>query len=284
MLTLYFISYLSATFFNLRYMSKIYSAALRTKFLVLFVSLIQIQMIAKAAETEFFQIKIYDLKDKDQESRLDHFLQAAYLPALHRIGITHVGVFKPIGNDTALIRKVYVLIPFSSLSQWEKLDQQLKKDLQFNIDAADYLNAVYSNPPYLRIASILLKAFPGMQSTGVPALTGPKNERIYELRSYEGATEAIFENKVQMFNKGDEIGLFKRLGFNAVFYASVISGSHMPNLMYMTSFDNMASHDQHWKSFVDDPYWKKLSSMPEYQNNVSHIDIFLLHPSEYSDL
>lgn len=254
------------------------------KFFVLFFSFIQIQMLAKAAETEFFQIKIYELKDKEQESRLDHFLQAAYLPALHRIGITRVGVFKPVGNDTAVIRKIYVLIPFGSLTQWESLDQQLKKDVQFIADGADYLNAPYTNPPYLRMASILLKAFPDMRSTGIPTLTGPKNERIYELRSYEGATEAIFENKVQMFNKGDEIGLFKKLGFNAVFYASVISGAHMPNLMYMTSFDNMASHDQHWKSFGADPYWKKLSAMPEYQNNVSHMDIFLLHPAEYSDL
>lgn len=28
---------------------------------------------------------------------------------------------------------------------------------------------------------------------------------------------------------------------------------------------------------------KKLSAMPEYQNNVSHIDITFLYPAEYSD-
>jgi NIPSNAP len=88
---------------------------------------------------------------------------------------------------------------------------------------------------------------------------------------------------VQMFNQGDEVGLFKRLGFNAVFYADVISGNRMPNLMYMTTFANQASHDAHWKAFVDDPYWKKLSAMPEYQHNVSKINIYLLRPTEYSD-
>jgi len=78
--------------------------------------------------------------------------------------------------------------------------------------------------------------------------------------------------------------LFKKLGFNAVFYASVLSGAHMPNLMYMTSFENMASREQHWKTFGSDPFWKNLSASPEYQHNVSHIDIVFLHPTDYSDL
>jgi hypothetical protein len=86
-----------------------------------------------------------------------------------------------------------------------------------------------------------------------------------------------------MFNEGDEVGLFKRLRFNAVFYAEVISGRRMPNLMYMTTFIDLASHDEHWKAFSNDPYWKKLSAMPEYQHNVSKINIYLLRPTEYSD-
>jgi hypothetical protein len=58
----------------------------------------------------------------------------------------------------------------------------------------------------------------------------------------------------------------------------------MPNLMYMTSFDDMAARDAHWKTFGADPYWKELSAKLEYQNNVSHIDILFLHPAAYSDL
>jgi hypothetical protein len=115
-------------------------------------------------------------------------------------------------------------------------------------------------------------------------LKAPAAEHIYELRSYEGPTEKYFANKVQMFNKGDEISLFKRLGFNAVFYASVLAGAHMPNLMYMTSFDNMEAREAHWKAFSADPYWKQLVADPQYQHNVSHIDIIFLHPTEYSDL
>jgi hypothetical protein len=132
--------------------------------------------------------------------------------------------------------------------------------------------------------TILLQAFPLAPQLQVPALKAEKKDRVYELRSYESATEKIFKNKVQMFNEGDEIGLFKRLNFNAVFYSEVIAGGKMPNLMYMTSFENMADRDAHWKSFVDAPYWKKLSAMPEYQHNVSHIDITFLRPTDYSGL
>ncbi len=87
-----------------------------------------------------------------------------------------------------------------------------------------------------------------------------------------------------MFNQGGEVALFDKLGFHAVFYASVLAGAHMPNLMYMTSFENMAARDAHWKTFGDDPTWKQLSSSPQYQHNVSHIDVLFLHPADYSEL
>lgn len=87
-----------------------------------------------------------------------------------------------------------------------------------------------------------------------------------------------------MFNQGGEIALFKRLGFNAVFYAEVIAGAHMPNLMYMTSFNNRADRDAHWKTFGADPEWVKLKDMPQYLNTVSRNDTMLLNPTSFSEL
>jgi hypothetical protein len=242
-------------------------------------------MLAVGPGREFYSIRIYQLKDASQESRLDTYLQTALLPALHRLGITGIGVFKPVGNDTAGVKKVYLLIPFKSLEQYTSLQASLDKDAEYNTAGAAYIEATYDNPPYLRMESILLEAFPDMPRHAAPkTLQGPRAERVYELRSYEGPTERYFANKVQMFNAGGEIPLFARLGFNAVFYASVLAGSHMPNLMYMTSFDNMAAREQHWKDFNSDPFWKKLVAEPQYQHNVSHVDIVFLHPADYSDL
>lgn len=252
----------------------------------LLITLWLINLAPLIAQTgDFYQIKIYHLKNQVQEKKVDDFLKNAYIPALHRLNISSVGVFKPSSfmNVPAGEQLIYVFVPYASSNDYMALEKALEKDPQYLSSGADYLNAPYSDPTYERIETILLTAFSGSPTYNVPNLSGPKEERIYELRSYEGPTEKIYKNKVQMFNEGDEIGLFKRLGFNAVFYGEVIAGSKMPNLMYLTTFENKKSRDEHWEAFGKDAYWKELSSMPIYQNNVSHSDILLLTPAPYSD-
>jgi len=232
---------------------------------------------------EFYQLTLYHFTSATQEKILDNYLQNALLPALHRIKINNVGVLKAWANDTTADKTIYVITPLPALDMLTKITDKLKRDDSFNALAAEYLNAAYNSPPFSRKEMILLQAFPLAPQLQLPSLNSPRKERVYELRSYESATDNKFENKVQMFNQGDEIGLFKRLDFNAIFYASVMAGSKMPNLMYMTSFENKKDRDEHWKTFGSDPYWKKLSAMPDYQNNVSHIDITFLYPADYSD-
>lgn len=238
---------------------------------------------AAAPPRAFYQLTVYHYNTVEQEQVLDNYLQQALLPALHRINIKSVGVFKAIANDTVVSKKIYVLVPLTSLNAVTEVANKLLSDKEYQAKGNSYLNAVYNSAPYSRMETILLQAFALAPSLEVPQLKSPKKERVYELRSYESATEKIFKNKVHMFNEGDEIGLFKRLNFNAVFYGEVIAGGKMPNLMYMTSFENKADRDEHWKNFGADPYWKKLSAMPEYKNNVSHIDIIFLRPADYSD-
>lgn len=239
---------------------------------------------AKPPQREYYEIRVYHVKDAAQEGIVDQYLQQAFIPALRKAGISKVGVFKPVGNDTAADRRVYVLVPYRSLDQFVQLPHQLEADKQHATSGAAYVDAVYNAAPYTRMESILLQAFTGQPQLQLPALKGPKAERVYELRSYESPTEKLYRNKVQMFNKGDEVGIFKRLNFNPVFYGEVLSGSRMPNLMYMTTFDNKAARDEHWKAFSSDPAWKQLLAMPEYQHNVSHSEIIFLYPAEYSDI
>lgn len=240
------------------------------------------QATPPAGRPAYLVLKVFHLKTARQEARVDSFLQRQYVPTLHAAGVATIGVFKPLGNDTAADRRVYVLTPFNSLAQWEKIDRETTARMQAAGGA--YENTAHSNPAYARQETLLLKTFEEMKSLAAPQLATPKSERVYELRSYEGASEKIFRNKVQMFNAGGEIKLFDRLGFNGIFYSEVVFGPKMPNLMYMTSFANMAAREAHWKAFGADPEWKKLSSQPEYQNNVSHIDITFLRPADYSDL
>lgn len=237
----------------------------------------------KEHSREFYQLKIYTFDTEKQVQTTDKYLKESYLPALKRLGIKNVGVFKLRQNETDTLKKIFVLIPFSSLAQFESLENKLSKDKTYLATGNDYISASFEHPPYQRVESILLKAFKDMPIMKSSALDGPREERVYELRSYQSATEAYFTNKVDMFNDGGEVKLFKRLEFNAVFYGEVISGPSMPNLMYMTTFSNQTSRDEHWKAFSASPEWKELSSIPKYQNNVSHIDITFLYPTEYSD-
>jgi len=234
-------------------------------------------------EREFYQLTVYHFKDASQEKIIDNYLQNALVPALHEVNIKNIGVFKNRSNDTLTDKTMYVIVPVKCLEEIMKLTAKLKADKNYQSAGAVYLDAVYTSAPYSRIETILLHAFSLAPELQLPKLTGARKDRIYELRSYESATEKIFRNKVQMFNEGDEIGLFRRLNFNASFYGEVIAGGKMPNLMYMTCHENKTVRDANWKNFVDDPYWKKLSAMPEYQHNVSHIDISFLYPTEYSD-
>lgn len=238
---------------------------------------------ANAPSKQFYQLVIYHIENKTQEERIDNYLADAYLPAVHRSGIKTVGVFKTANIDTASDKRVYVFIPYQSLKQFHETTQLLDNDAELAVKGKDYLNASYDDAPYSRKESILLEAFSGMPMLKKPSFTSPKSERIYELRSYESATEKLYLNKVQMFNE-DEMEIFERIGSQPVFYGKVLAGSHMPNLMYMTSYSTKSSRDEHWKTFGDDPKWKRISALPQYQHNTSKAVIQFLTPTEYSDL
>jgi len=237
-----------------------------------------------AAGHDYYQVKIFTLSDDTQGERMDQYLKNAYIPAMHRAGISKVGVFKPIEEDTVSGNIIIVWIHFTSLEQFEGIASVLDQDTEYLSAGKDYLEASFDNAPYERINSTLLKAFRNMPQYQAPNFSTPPAERIYELRSYESATERIFEKKVEMFNEGGEMALFEKLEFNAVFYAEAISGGSMPNLMYMTTFSDMTSRGEHWGAFGSHPDWLEMRSLEKYQNTVSSITRYLLHPTDYSDL
>lgn len=237
---------------------------------------------APKGKQQYYEIRVYRVKQSTQSERVDNYLRNAFIPAMHKAGIAKVGVFKPIESDTAYGKLVYVFIPYKSMNQYLKLSDMLKKDREYQENSKSFLSAPFNDPPFVRYESILLKAFTGMPQFVTPSFDTPAGERIFELRSYESATEYLASQKVKMFNEG-EIALFKQLNFNPVFFASVLAGKQKPNLMYMTSFRDMATHDDRWKAFRAAPGWAELSAVEEYKNTVSKSHIMLLHPASYSD-
>jgi len=239
---------------------------------------------AGKSKPEYYQLETLYFSTKQQEALIDQYLEKAYLPALHGYGLKNIGVFKPIANDTAATKCVYVLIAFSSWKQVLEIGEKLQTNKDYQAKGTSFLGAAFDAPAYKRKEITLLKAFSLAPKMAFPALTAPLADRVYELRSYESASDNLYRNKVQMFNEGGEVALFKRLGFNAIFYGDVVAGAKMPNLVYMTSFNSMADRNAHWDVFRNDPEWKALSGNPNYQHNVSKADIILTRPAPYSDL
>jgi len=251
--------------------------------LVILLALTSFRSLA-ASKQQYYEIRIYSISGAAQATAVDAYLKDALLPALHRAGIAKAGVFKPIEKDTADFGKlVYLFIPYKDMNDYAALPGKLLKDKTYTEAGKAFIEAPYDNPPYNRQQTILLKAFLFWPVCTPPSYTNPVSERIYELRSYESATEAKATKKIEMFNQGGEIDIFTKLKFNAVFYGEVLAGIEKPNLMYLTTFTDVKSHDEHWKAFGETSEWKKLSGLEEYKNTVSKIHIHLLHPADYSD-
>jgi hypothetical protein len=236
----------------------------------------------KPVKGEFYQLKTYLFNNEEQVQITEKYLKEAYLPALKRQKITTVGVFKVRTSEKDTTLKLLVLIPSQSPEKLLLLEKELENDATYLSAGKAYLDALHNAPPFQRIETTLLKAFEGMPMMKAPTFDNPRSERVYELRSYESATESYFKRKVEMFNSG-EIALFEKLGFNAVFYGEVLAGNTMPNLMYMTTFANEESRKKHWDSFGNSPEWNVMKAIPKYENTVSHITILYLFPTDYSD-
>lgn len=232
---------------------------------------------------DLYELRTYHIATAEQEKALDKYLKDAFIPAAHRNGVKEVGVFKPIASEPDAGKKIYVFIPFKDSKSYLAFPGKLAKDQTYQSEGKDYIHAAHDNPPYARIEVALLQAFTGMPRYRTSGVTGPKEDRIYELRSYEGATERLYQQKVKMFNVG-EIDIFDKLVFNPIFYAETLAGANTPNLMYITTFENMEKRNAGWDAFRADPDWLAIRDLEEYKNTVSKNDTRLLYPTAYSDL
>lgn len=234
----------------------------------------------KNEQTEFYELRVYTLKDETQQKLVEDYFQNAAIPALNKLGSKNIGVFtemRPTGQT-----KIYAIIPFKSPDAFFTAQNKLLADATYREAGAAYLNAPASAPAYDRIENSLLQAF----KTTPNLLPSEKKQRFFELRRYESASELTGKKKIEMFNDAGESTIFKRLGFKPVFFAETLIGEMRPNLTYMITFDDMADHDAKWKSFSSDAEWKRISTIPEYSDklNVSRITSAFLVPTTYSQI
>jgi hypothetical protein len=218
---------------------------------------------ADVDQRQYYEVRTYTTVSDQQRQRVNDYWQTAAIPAYNRMGIRPVGVFTEQGpSDT---NKIYVLIPCDSLEIYGAIPAKLAADAEYQKAAAEFLSAPKTNAAYERFESSLLVAFDGMKHISVPP--ADQQPDIFELRTYMSPSEAKGLNKIQMFESG-EITVMKEVGLAPVFYGRVITGSHMPCLMYMTCGENADAHKKHWQAFGAAPVWKQLQADPQYKDNM----------------
>ncbi len=231
------------------------------------------------APREFYQLRKYTLRTGPQLALTQSYFERALIPALNRMAITPVGAFKlDVGPETP---SYYLLVPATQVETLVTLNSRLAEDSEFLKASAMFWAAPATAPAFVRVESTLLSAF-----SGWPKLVAPKSDkRIFQLRTYESATDAGHIRKVQVFNEA-EIAIFARTGLAPVFFGDTLIGHRTPSLTYMLTFADVAQLNANWAVFASDPAWKELSHKPQNMDAeiVSNISNLYLSPLSCSQI
>jgi hypothetical protein len=225
---------------------------------------------------EFYELRVYELTMGSLPS-LEKYFAGALIPSLNKHGVKNIGVFREMSKDEPPL--VYLLIPYQSMTDYEKVKEALAKDQDFQKLSEEYNKVGVEKPLYFRYESSFMHAFDGLPKMIVPE----KQPRIFELRIYQGYSEDAVRRKVKMFNEG-EFDIFYETKLNPVFFGEVVAGKDLPCLAYMITFKDMEERDKNWKAFIDHPEWKKMSGDPQYKNTVSKIIRIFLEPMSCSQI
>jgi hypothetical protein len=179
---------------------------------------------------------------------------------------------------------LYVLLPHDSYESFLQTPAKLLDDAEYMKSGADFLNAPLSDSMYARMQNNLYLAFSHMPTVEVPKDKLDNNSRIYEIRIYESHSRKYGKKKIEMFNEGGEIAIFKKTGLTPVFFGEAIAGPLMPNLTYMCVFDNIEARYKNWDVFRNHPDWDKLKRDPQYKDTVSNITDLILRPDSASQI
>ena len=232
---------------------------------------------------QVLELRTYTLVDADAEAKLDRYLETALIPALLRQGLGPIGAFDQAAAAEDGAVQVMLLIAGPSVESVTGATAKLADDADYQTAAADYLQTPAKQPVISRIGSELLLSFACWPQVAIPAQKQANRPRLFELRVYESPTEQLGELKVEMFNSG-EVPIFLGSDIMPVFMGQALIGDKLPNLTYMTVYDDDASRQKGWENFRNHPDWKVLSGVEKYKGTVSKIHKSDWTPKPYSQL
>ena len=235
---------------------------------------------ADAGSPLLLELRRYRLRNGPMATRFSAYAKDALVPALGRAGVAPVGAWNVgLGADSPTL---HLLVPHKDAESVVSLDARLGADAEYAKAAASFLALPPADPPYVRCDSSLIRAVPTQPGIDKPKGSAPA--RVYELRTYHSPSEPAGRKKVEMFEAGGELAIFRRLGMPVVFFGRDLVGSGLPCLTYMLAFADAAAREKAWTAFRDDPEWIKLRDQPQYADIVSGIDASVLRATDYSQV
>jgi len=107
--------------------------------------------------------------------------------------------------------------------------------------------------------------------------SGAQPTRTFEFRIYHSPTRRQLAALNDRF-AGPEIQIFHRCGIFPILYTNGLSGESLPNLTYLTPFENLAAREKAWAAFGADPEWVKVRAESIEKNGqisaVMHISLW----------
>src|SRR5262249_32446121 len=156
------------------------------------------------------------------------YAKDALVPALGRLGIGPVGAWTVLfGSDSPTL---HLLVPHRDAQSLLTLDARLAADAEYGKAAASFLALPPADLPFDRCDSSLAAAVPTKPAIEKPAGEAAGASRVFELRTYRSPSEPAGKRKVEMFEAGGELDIFKRLGMQVVFFGRDLVGPGLPRL------------------------------------------------------
>jgi hypothetical protein len=230
-------------------------------------------LAASAAKGKVYIVQNYLLKNGTQLARWHRFMEQSAVPELKTLQAIYLeAVIAPH------MPQAMTIMEFESLDQWRSVQRSLASSASYQQGFLEWETG--AEPPYESYSERLLAATdfnPGLSSHG------NGSARVFEYRMYHSPAYRQLQALNERF-AGPEIAIFHRTGVKPILYTNALSGDALPNLTYLTPFENLNAREKAGAAFTTDPEWLKLraESVEKYGQISSVMHISLWKPAAYS--
>jgi hypothetical protein len=233
-------------------------------------------LAGSAAKSKIYVVQNYFLKNGPQMVRWHRFMEQAALPELRKWEASRSTYLEAMVAPH--MPQAMTITEFESVGHWQSVQSALARAAAYVQGFSEW--EAGAEPPYESYSERMLTATafsPGFSENA----DGPA--RIFEYRIYQSPAY----RQLQLLNErfaGPGAAIFHRVGVKPILYANALTGDRLPNLTYLTPFENLTAREKAWTAFTADAEWQKLrmESAEKYGQISTVMHISLWRPAAYS--